>query len=333
MSWNYLKNNRSLIAGALVLPAAAAASLLLGNGAVSSGDLLRALTGKGAAEAAGIILYEIRLPRTAAGILCGSGLSVAGLLLQETLRNPLASPGIMGINAGAGLFVLLAGILFPGFYFARSLAAFAGALTAVVLVFGISSRAGVSKSRIILSGVAVSTLMNAGINAVITFRPESAVDKAGFSMGSLSGVDASRLPVPALLIIGGLAGSLLLAGGIELFAIGDEAAAGVGLSVTRYRVLTVACASLLAAASISLCGLLGFLGLIVPNILRLEEGGIRTRILGCALWGSSLLLVCDTLMRTCFYPYEMPAGLLLSLLGTPFFILLLVRRGRGRRYE
>jgi iron complex transport system permease protein len=192
-----------------------------------------------------------------------------------------------------------------------------------------------TKSVIVLSGVAVSSMMTAASNTIITLRPESVSDKVGFSMGSLAGVDLQQLPVPAFLIFAGLAAAFCLGPGIELFAIGDEAAQGLGLAVDRHRKLTVACAALLASAAVCLCGLLGFVGLIVPNILRLSDRlTVRRKILGCIVWGSILVLACDTLMRTLFYPYELPAGLLLSMIGTPFFILVLMRRGiRGKRHD
>lgn len=336
MSWKSLtKNNNIIILGLPVLAAGILLSLLSGNAAVTSGELFRALTGEGASRAADVILRQIRLPRTAACLLCGSGLSVAGLLLQEALSNPLASPGIMGINAGAGLFVLISGLFLPYLYAIRNAAAFAGALFSALLVFLIARKAGMSRSVIVLSGVAVSSMMTAASNAIITLRPESVSDKIGFSMGSLSGIDTGKLYIPAVLIMLGVTAAFFLGPGIELFDIGDEAAQGLGLAVERHRKMTVVCAALLSAAAVCLCGLLGFVGLIVPNILRLKEGfSVRKKIIGCILWGSSLLLYCDTLMRTLFYPYELPAGLLLSLIGTPFFIFLLMRRGaRGRRHD
>ena len=318
-----------------MLAAGILASLLAGNGAVTSAELLQTLFGVGGSKATQIILYQIRMPRTAACLLCGSSLSVAGLLLQEALSNPLASPGIMGINSGAGLFVLLSGICFPHLYSVRNAAAFVGALFSALLVFLIARKAGMSKSVIVLSGVAVSSMMTAASNTVITLRPESVSDKVGFSMGSLAGVDLQRLPLPALLIFAGLAAAFCLSPGIELFTIGDEAAQGLGLAAARHRKLTVACAALLSSAAVCLCGLLGFVGLIVPNMLRFSvQYSVRKKILACIVWGSTLLLFCDTLMRTLFYPYELPAGLLLSLIGTPFFILVLIRRGiRGRRHD
>ena len=246
MSWNFWKNNKIMILGIPLLAACILISLLAGNGAVTSAELLETLTGAGGSRATQIILYQIRMPRTAACLLCGSGLSVAGLLLQEALSNPLASPGIMGINAGAGLSVLLSGIIFPHVYSVRNAAAFAGALLSALLVFLIARKAGMSKSVIVLSGVAVSSMMTAASNTIITLHPESVSDKVGFSMGSLAGVDLQRLPVPAFLIFIGLAAAFCLGPGIELFAIGDEAAQGLGLAVDRHRKLTVACAALLA---------------------------------------------------------------------------------------
>ncbi len=330
-----LKNNLPVLTGVLVLILCFAFSVFGQSGAVTSSELWATFIGNGGDRAAQIILFDIRLPRTIACILCGSALSVAGLLLQEALSNSLASPGIMGINSGAGFFVLLASILLPRAYMLRNIAAFAGAMCAGLLVFGISRRAGTSKSMIILAGVAVSTLMTAGINTVITFFPEAVADKVSFSLGGLSGVDAGQLPFPAAIIIVGLIAAWALSGGIELFAIGDEAAAGLGLAVGRHRILTMICAALLGAAAVSLCGLLGFIGLIVPNIFRMFlKCRVSKLIILCVLWGSSFLLFCDTLMRTLFYPYELPAGLLMSLLGTPFFIFILMRRGRqGSRHD
>ena len=229
MSWNFWKNNKIMVIGIPLLAASILISLLAGNGAVTSAELFETLTGAEGSRATQIILYQIRMPRTAACLLCGSGLSVAGLLLQEALSNPLASPGIMGINSGAGLFVLLSGICFPHVYYARNAAAFAGALLSALLVFLIARKAGMSKSVIVLSGVAVSSMMTAASNTIITLRPESVSDKVGFSMGSLAGVDLQQLPVPSFLIFAGLAAAFCLGPGIELFAIGDEAAQGLGL--------------------------------------------------------------------------------------------------------
>ena len=172
--------------------------------------------------------------------------------------------------------------------------ALCGALLATGLVYLIATCAGFSKTMIILSGVAVSALMSAGINGIITFFPESVADKAAFGLGGLSGVTWPVLALAAALIMPCLLGGLFLSRGIDLFALGDETAHSLGLNVKRHRCLTI----------------LGSLLL-------------------CVLYGSALLLAADFLGRRLLYPYELPVGLLISLLGAPFFIGMLIHRKRG----
>ncbi len=318
-------------AGGLLLLLAIFFSLMLGSRDVTSGRLFAALiNGPGAPDqTARIILMNVRLPRTLGAVLCGMGLACAGLLLQSALNNVLAAPGIIGINAGAGLAVLAASIAFPGFVFARSAAAFAGSLLAAGLVCLIANKAGISKTSLILAGVAVSSLMNGFINGIITWRPELVSDKTAFSLGGLSLVSLSALKFSIPFFAGGILIALIISGGIDLFALGDEAAAGIGLNVMACRNLAVFAATILAGAAVSLCGLLSFVGLIIPNLIRLLPAEhFRSRLVLCMLYGSSFLVFCDIIARTLFYPYELPAGLLLSVLGSPFFIWILIRRRR-----
>ena len=315
--------------GGLFLIICFLASVFAANSAVSTDALVDALLGNEADASAALILYQVRIPRALAAVFCGSGLAVSGLLLQSGLGNALAAPGVMGVNAGAGLFVLLAGILFPLSAAGREGMAFAGALIATLIVYLISRKAGLSRSTLILSGVAVSSLMTAGINAIITIRPEAVADKVAFNLGGLQNVSVRQLIFAVPVIILGLIVALLLSGGIDLFALGDETAHGLGLNVRLYRFLTIICAAVLAAAAVSVCGLLGFVGLIIPNLIRMRvPGSCRYQIIMCTLWGSGFLLLCDTLSRLLFFPYELPAGLLLSFLGAPFFIYMLTRRKR-----
>ncbi len=278
------------------------------------------------------IFFYVRMPRTAGAILCGTALAVSGLLLQEALHNPLASPSILGINNGSGLFVLLASLLFPGRIYVRSVMALFGALLATGLVYLIATRAGFSRTMIILSGVAVSALMSAGINGIITFFPESAADKVAFSLGGLSGVTWPVLALSGALTMPCLLGGLFLSRGIDLFALGDESAHSLGLNVKRHRCLTILAAAVLAGAAVCVGGLISFLGLIIPNLIRRvfpQDLTTSGSLLLCVLYGSALLLAADFLGRRLLYPYELPVGLLLSLLGAPFFIGMLIHRKRG----
>ncbi|MBQ2634538.1 MAG: iron ABC transporter permease [Oscillospiraceae bacterium] len=321
---------RLLLLGFPVLLACLTLSVFLPGGAVSSGALWRALWGLETEQAAGLILFQVRLPRALGAVCCGAGLSVSGLLLQSALDNRLASPGIIGVNAGAGLFALLAGLFFPLQALARSGAAFLGAIAAVGLVQRIVRRAGFTRSAVILSGVAVSSLLTALSQGIVTFYPEAVGDRVAFSLGGLHGLDGRQILFALPFLGAGLLLALLLAGGIDLFPLGDEAAQGLGLNVQRWRRLTLLCAAVLAGAAVSLCGLLGFVGLMVPNLIRLAHpGSCRQQIGLCCLWGSSFLLLCDCIARLLFYPFELPVGLLLSCLGAPFFAWMLTRRRKG----
>lgn len=317
-----------LLGGVLLLAAALALSLFAGTQDVSAGELARALWHPQGAETAALVLRYARLPRALGGLLGGAALSVSGLLLQEALSNDLASPGVIGVNAGAGFFVLLAVLFFPGSALLRIGAAFLGAGAAAGLVLCIAALAGSGRYTILLTGVAISSLFTAGINTITAFFPETAPDRAAFTLGGLQGITGAELASAAPVILVGILLALLLSRGLDLLRLGDEAALGAGLNVPLCRGLAIALASLLAAAAVTLCGLVGFVGLIIPNLIRSRVDGAGPQILFGTLYGSSFLVLCDVAARSWFYPYELPVGLLLSFLGTPFFLLVLIRRKR-----
>lgn len=322
------KNKLSLFLGLGCIVLFVFFSVAFGGADVKPLEALRALFSADAAENLRIIVLRVRLPRALAAIVCGAALAVSGLLLQSALQNHLASPGIMGVNHGAALFVLLGSLIFPFSFTLREIFAFAGALFAAAGVLLLSGKAGASKSSLILSGVAVSSLLTAGINLLIFLKPGLVTDRVAFSVGSLSNTDTLRLLPVIPVVLLSLAGAYLLSGGIDLFALGDETAAGLGLNVRRHRLLTVLCASLLAGAAVSLCGLISFVGLIIPNIVRITGKSTRQSLGLSIVWGSAFLLICDFISKLLFYPFEMPVGILLSLLGAPFFIYILIKRRR-----
>ncbi len=285
------------------------------------------LSGSGNGGSSATILLHLRLPRATGATLCGASLSVSGLLLQLSLNNALASPGIIGVNAGAGFFALLASLAFPYATLIRAAGAFSGALLAVFIVYLISERAGISKTSLVLSGMAVSSLLTAGIDILITAYPEIISDKIAFSLGGFQNLSIASVRIAAPIIALSLVAALLLAGGIDLFALGDEAAFGLGLNVRACRLAAIATAAVLAGTAVSVCGLLGFVGLLVPNLVRLGgKQNTRQSIILCVILGADFLLLCDVLSRTLFFPYELPVGLFLSCMGSPFFIWMLVSR-------
>nr|WP_297766082.1 iron ABC transporter permease [uncultured Butyrivibrio sp.] len=322
-----------MITGLLLLIAGSLFAMLFGNSSVGTKELLDALMGNGqSGSATSIIMFDIRIPRLLAAIACGAALALSGLLMQEALGNPLASPSIMGVNNGAGFFVLLSVVIFGHSLTARTIMSFAGAVASAGLVFVTSQMAGSSKNILILSGVAVSALMSAGINFCITVWPDTVYDKTAFQIGSLQGIQANSLVVTIAVVLIAAVFSLLISSKIELFALGDEVAFGVGLPVKTYRLLTILAAVVLAATVVSVCGLISFVGLIVPNaIKRIDSSSFKSRMLLTMIWGSNLLLFGDLLAKNISYPYELPVGMLISLIGAPFFIILLARRHRGQR--
>ena len=317
--------------GILILLIVILLTLFTGNEAVDSVSLFRAfINGGNVTGTASMILFGVRIPRLAAGLLCGTALSVSGYLLQKALNNQLAAPGILGINNGAGLFALLSTLIFDGSFIFRGTMAFIGAFISIMLVWAISKAAGSSKSTMIISGVAISAMMSAFLNMFITIRPDSVTDKVAFQLGSLQSIPVPLILFMAVVVCICLVISFLLTPGMELFALGDETAGGLGLSVKKYRYGCILIAGLMAASAVSCCGLISFVGLIVPNLVRrMRTGPGQHCLILCMIWGAVLVTAADFFARSIAYPYELPVGMLLSLLGAPFFILMIISRRRG----
>ena len=316
---------------ALLLPAAALFSLCVGASGASLtqglADLLRGVS----SPAARIVRY-IRLPRVLAAMLAGAALAASGVLIQGVLGNPLAGPNVIGVNAGAGFCTLLCACLMPAAAHLLPVAAFAGALLASLVILLLADRMGVSRITVVLAGVAISSIFSAGSDLITTLSPDATLGMSAFMIGGFADVSASRLRTAAVYILPALAVSLLLAGDLDVLSLGDEVAASLGLRVKRTRVLLLAVASVLAGAAVSFAGLLGFVGLIVPHAVRRIVGGTHKPLLALSMLGGALFtLLCDTAARTLFAPYEVPVGILLSLVGGPFFLFLLLRSRKGAR--
>lgn len=305
-------------------------SMAVGPSLVGFKEIALWLRGLSADSAETIILF-IRLPRTLGCIVAGGALAVSGLLLQTVMQNPLASPGIIGVNAGAGLFVVLAASVLPPLFWIRGSAAFIGAMAAAMIIWLIAARTGASKTTVVLSGVAISSLLSALIDSVITVFPASVTDKTAFFIGGFSSASLRQVLTSLPFAAVALLISALMSRQLDLLPMGDEVAASLGLNVKRCRFLAILCAALLAAAAVSIAGLLGFVGLIVPHMARkLTNRSMRTLLPVTLLLGISLTLLCDILARVLFAPYELSAGIPLSLIGAPFFLKLILSRRRNR---
>lgn len=325
------KRQGAILAATLLCVAGSLLSLCLGAANLSPGQLWDAVR-NGPNDTAGYIFWYSRLPRTCACLLAGAALACSGCILQSVLGNKLASPNIIGVNAGAGLGVTLCcavGVL-SGWMVA--LAAFGGAMGAVFTVVALAKRTGASRITVILSGVAMNSILGAFRDAVTTLVPEAAMLSGEFRVGGFSSVVAARL-IPAGVLIGiSLATVLTLCNELDVLALGEETARSLGMSVKKMRALFLLLAALLAGAAVSFSGLLGFVGLLVPHIARKYSGGESRYLIPLSiLLGAGFVTVCDLAARTVFAPYELPVGILLAAIGGPFFLLMLFDRKGGHR--
>lgn len=324
------KNALKLGAMGLFLLCAAGLGLALGSTALNLAEAVSGLLGGGALPAGSRILLYVRLPRVCASLLAGAALAVSGMLIQGALGNPLAAPNVIGVNAGAGFFTFLAMAAFPGVRGAAPLGAFLGALTATLIVYAVAAGAGAGKLTIILAGVAVSSVFTAGINGIKTFFPETLYNGSTFLIGGFAGVSLGDITPAWGMILLGLAGALLLGGQADLLALGEETARSLGQNTGLMRFLLIVTACVLAGAAVSFSGLLSFVGLLVPHIVRRLFGESRTShrlmLAGAALLGAGFVTLCDLLSRVLFAPYEIPVGILLSFVGGPFFLTLILKR-------
>ena len=321
-SWRTFSIPKGLFWLSLTAMTLLAALLSLSLGSVALGD---------APEAAKRILVYIRLPRTCAALLAGASLAVAGAVIQTVLHNPLASPGILGVNSGAGLAVAVVCALVPAAQRYTPIIAFFGALAAVLIVMTLAQCTGASRMTVVLAGVAISNIFSAGIDAVVSFVPEALGGVSDYRIGGFSGVTMARI-FPAAVMIGvSMIVVFTMARQMDVLALGSETARSLGLSVGPVRFVLLVLAAALSGAAVSFAGLLGFVGLIVPHAMRRfvgEESG--PLMAASALGGAGFVTLCDLLARVLFAPFELPVGVVLAFAGGPFFLWLLFRQRGGR---
>jgi len=282
------------------------------------------------------ILFQIRLPRVIAAALVGSALASAGVLFQGLLRNPMADPYIIGTSAGAAFGATVAMMLPISLAFLSfglvPIAAFVGALAAVLLVYNLARVGGKTPVvSMLLAGFAVSAMLTAIMFFMVTLSGKTGLLQSiySFLMGSISVSGWNKIVVVAPLIIGGIIAARFLAFRLNAFALGEEGAAYLGIDVERDKLLVLVLGSLLTAAAVSISGLVGFVGLVVPHAVRLVLGPDHRLLLpAAALFGGAFLILADLLARTMLAPREIPLGILTAFIGAPFFIYLLRRTRR-----
>ncbi|MDK4285068.1 FecCD family ABC transporter permease [Corynebacterium pseudodiphtheriticum] len=313
------------------------ASLVIGQYTIPIGELPRILAvgplGVSAMDES--VIWQIRLPRLVLGFLVGAALGVGGALMQAVFANPLAEPSVIGVTAGAGVGAALAIVLGISWFGATTVPVFAflSGLLTTWMVYQLARFAGrIRVINLVLVGIAVNAVAGALISFFIFIAPTSSREQVVFwQMGSLSGAKWAHISVVAVLIGAGIAVALLLVGKLDVLALGDRAAGHVGIDVARLRVLALLLATLLTAGAVSYAGLIGFVGLVVPHIIRTVAGPSNVVLLpASALGGAALIVLADTAARSIIDFADLPIGIFTALVGGPtFFILLRAMMRRG----
>lgn len=315
----------SLIFGLVLLVVGIILSMSKGAADIAFATVVQALIAFNPAEINHLILYEFRIPRALTSALVGASLGVAGALMQGMTRNPLASPSLMGLNAGAGLMLVIALALFPALGFTGLIGfSFAGAAlgVAIVLLVGSAQRGGLTPVRLALAGAVVSALLGAFTSFFVIYF-KIAQDVLFYTAGGVQGVQWEQLRLVSPWIIVSLIAALLLSRSITLLSLGQDVATGLGLNTVFVRIASSLVILVLAGGSVAIAGGVGFVGLVIPHISRFMLGlDYRWIIPGSAIYGGCLLVFADLGARMINPPYETPVGLITALIGVPFFLYL-----------
>lgn len=275
-------------------------------------------------------IYDLRFPRIFIAMFGGAAMAVSGVLLQAVMKNALADPGIIGISSGASLVAVLITAFFPSLYFFTPMFAFIGGMIAFLLVYSLSYKGGLSPLRIILVGVAVNAMFSGLMSAFNSGTGNNYSGVASIVNANISMKTWDDFETLLWYVVVGLIASVFVTGQCNLLALEDKTARSLGVNVTRSRIVISVIAVLLAGISTAVIGPISFLGLIVPHIARLLVGSNHKVLVPYTiLLGAFTLLLADTLGRTVASPYEISASIIMSVIGGPFFILLLRRSKTG----
>ncbi|GAF15552.1 heme transporter IsdDEF, permease component IsdF [Bacillus sp. JCM 19045] len=300
--------------------------LLFGAIVFSTSDVVSALQNR--EEAHSLILFNVRLPRILVAALAGACLAASGAILQGVMKNPLADPSIIGVTAGAGLAATIAMVVLPQFGYLTPAFAFAGAIVAAIVIYVLSWENGASPLKLILAGVAVNALFGALQSGLMILYSDRVQSLLPWLAGGFQGRGWYHFDFMLPYAIAGLLLTIFAIRPINLLLLGDDTAKLLGVSVERSRFLLLGLASLLAGAAVSVAGLLSFVGLVVPHMIRLYIGSDYRFLLPFSMIGGAALVVgADTVARAAFDPLEFPAGILLACLGAPFFLYLIRKKG------
>jgi len=330
---------RATLLLAALLGVTSLASLAVGASGTSIWEALAKLaTGTSLSQMERVVLWDIRMPRLALGILVGAALAVSGAVMQGLFRNPLADPGLVGVSAGAGLgaigAIVLGGLL-PAAVIGSvgnwllPFAAFLGGWASVMVLYRVSTRRGrTSVATMLLAGIALGALAGAVSGILVYIADDRQLrDLTFWGLGSLAGATWSKVLVAGPIILLAVGASLFLGRGLNGLAMGEATAHHLGIEVQRLKNISILTVAAATGAAVAVSGGIGFIGIVVPHLLRLATGPDHTTLLpNAALLGASLLLLADMISRVIIAPAELPIGIVTAVLGAPVFLWILLRR-------
>ena len=303
-------------------------SLLLGSVRIKPSMLFISLLNGERTTETSIFIYS-RLPRTLAALSSGFALSLSGAVLQSVLGNRLAAPGIIGVNSGAGLMVVVAFVLGAISPWTISISAFCGALVSSLFVVVLSRKIRAGRSTLLLAGVSLNYIFGALGDVFCTLYPKETAMSGDFKVGGFSSVSMARLiPAVALIVVSSII-TLSFSKDLDVLSLGDDEASSLGMNTKKMRLVFIVLSSILAGAAVSFAGLMGFVGLLIPNGVRwITKGDSSYYLILSAIYGAGFVTICDTLSRFVFALYEVPVGVILALIGGPVFLLMVIRGKR-----
>ncbi|NGP45309.1 iron ABC transporter permease [Bacillaceae bacterium SIJ1] len=314
-----------LLLGAIALLLIMVIAMMVGVREISWSTIWDAFASFSPANEEHQIIHNIRLPRVLAGALVGAGFAVAGAIMQGMTRNGLADPGLLGVNAGAGFVLVIVFAFFPDLPFeALIFFSFIGAGLGAGLVYGVASfsKGGLSPVKLVLAGAVISSLLS-GMTQALTLIFQMTYDLAFWSAGGVSTAEWFQVSVMAPWMIGGMIVAMLISRYITILSLGEDVATGLGQRTKRIKAIGTMIVLILSGAAVSTVGGVGFIGLIVPHIIRFLVGVDYRWIIPCsAMVGALLVVIADLGAKTINMPYETPLGSIIAVLGVPFFLYL-----------
>lgn len=320
------KNYLIILISFLVLIISFIISISIGSVTFTFKEVVYTLLGRGT-ELSNNIIFNLRVPRAILNILVGINLAISGVLLQTVMKNPLADPGLTGVSSGGAFVAIIIMLMFPQLTHIVPFAAFLGAMATCLLIYSLAWKKGLDPVRIILAGVAINAILGSGTSLLSILYSDRIQGVLLWVNGSMAGKNIGhvRLLLPYSII--GVTLSFLCIKQVNVLQLGDDMSRNLGYNPNLSRVLISAVAAFLAGISVAVVGIIGFVGLVVPHVARMIIGSDYKYLLPLTgIFGAILIIVADTFARTAFAPIELPVGIVMAVIGGPFFLYLLRKR-------